>query len=180
MTAFIVELHRSPSYSFSKERVSELVLVAGMGVEGDAHFGATVKHRSRVAADPSQPNLRQVHLLQAELLDELRGAGFAVVPGDLGENITTRGVDLLSLSTGTTLRLGEDVLLAVTGLRNPCRQIEDFESGLLQRVLVRDGDGRIVRRAGVMAVVVRGGAIAEADLIQVQTPPGPHLPLEPV
>lgn len=156
------------------------MLVAGMGVEGDAHFGATVRHRSRVAADPTQPNLRQVHLLQGELLEELSAAGLTVAPGALGENITTRGIDLLASSTGTILRVGEDVLVAVTGLRNPCRQIEHFQDGLLDRVLDRDVDGRLIRRAGVMGVVVRGGKVTVGATIDAQPPPGTFVHLEPV
>ena len=134
----VTHLHRSESHSFSKNEHDALVLVAGMGVEGDAHFGATVKHRSRVKADPLQPNLRQVHLMQRELHDELRAAGFSVGPGDLGENITTAGLDLLSLPVGTMLRIGDHALVALTGLRNPCSQIDDFQAGLLKEVLGRD------------------------------------------
>ena len=158
-----MHLHRSASHSFSKYEHDALVLVAGLGVEGDAHFGATVKHRSRVKADPLQPNLRQVHLMQTELLDELRTAGFSVGSGDLGENITTAGVDLLALPVGTVLRIGDRALVALTGLRNPCSQINDFQSGLLKEVVDRDADGRIVRKAGVMGVVVLGGTVERGD-----------------
>lgn len=180
MAGVVSHLHRSPTYTFSKAPERELVLVAGMGVDGDAHCGATVQHRSRVASDPTRPNLRQVHLLQGELLDELAASGFAVAPGDLGENITTRGMDLLALSVGTMIRLGDDALVAVTGLRNPCRQIDDFQIGLLDHVLGRDDAGRVIRRAGVMGVVVRGGRVAVGAVIDAQAPPGPHVGLEPV
>jgi MOSC domain-containing protein YiiM len=173
-------LHRSDSHSFSKRTVDELVLVAGMGVEGDAHFGATVKHRSRVLADPLQPNLRQVHFMHSELHDELRAEGFSVGPGDLGENITTTGLDLLSLPVGTVLRIGAGSLVTLTGLRNPCSQIEAFERGLLKQVLARHGDGRVVRKTGVMGVVVLGGTVHRGDTIHVALPPEPHTVLDRV
>jgi MOSC domain-containing protein YiiM len=178
--ATVTHLHRSESYSFSKREHEALLLVAGMGVEGDAHFGATVKHRSRVKADPRQPNLRQVHLMPRELHEELQADGFSVAPGDLGENITTAGLDLLSLPVGAVLRIGDQALVALTGLRNPCKQIDGFEPGLLNKVLGRDADGQVVRRAGVMGVVVLGGTIQRDDLIHVALPPAPHIPLAPV
>ncbi|MFK0072920.1 MOSC domain-containing protein [Arthrobacter woluwensis] len=169
-------LHRSPVHGFSKETVESLRLLEGQGVEGDAHCGVTVKHRSRVAADPSQPNLRQVHLIHAELFEELRAAGFAVKPGDLGENLTTRGVDLLSLPVGTRLVMGAAVV-TVTGLRNPCQQINGFQTGLLKQVLKVDREGRPVRLAGVMGIVSRGGEISTGDAVEVQLPAGEHYPL---
>jgi MOSC domain-containing protein YiiM len=176
----VAHLHRSDSYTFSKCEIEEVVLVAGMGVEGDAHFGATVKHRSRVKADPTQPNLRQVHLMHSELHAELQREGFSVGAGDLGENITTIGLDLLSLPTGTVLRLGVDAIVALTGLRNPCPQIDNFERGVLKRVLTRDADGNVRRKAGVMGVVVLGGTVRRGDEIQVSLPPLPHVALAPV
>lgn len=176
----VAALHRSEGHSFSKPPVDEIVLVAGLGVAGDAHSGARVKHRSRVQADPSQPNLRQVHLMHAELHDELRSQGHVVRPGDLGENVTTLGIDLLALPTGTILGLGADARVAVTGLRNPCRQIEDFQRGLLGRLISKDASGRVVRKAGIMAVVVRGGVVRVRDPIAVAMPPGAPVPLEPV
>ena len=176
----MTHLHRSDSHSFSKTEHDALVLVAGMGVEGDAHFGATVKHRSRVKADPLQPNLRQVHLMHSELHDELRAAGFSVGPGDLGENITTAGLDLLSLPVATVLRIGDHALVALTGLRNPCSQINDFRPGLLKKVLDRDADGGVVRKAGVMGVVVLGGTIRRGDPIEIALPPEPHVLLDRV
>lgn len=176
----MTHLHRSESHSFSKREHDSLVLVAGMGVEGDAHFGATVKHRSRVKADPTQPNLRQVHLIEHELHDELRGAGFAIGPGDLGENITTADLELLSLPAGALLRIGDHALIALTGLRSPCAQIDGFQAGLLDKVLFRDADGRVVRRAGVMGVVVVGGTIRRGDHIQVALPPEPRVHLDRV
>ncbi|WP_144627710.1 MOSC domain-containing protein [Arthrobacter woluwensis] len=169
-------LHRSPVHGFSKETVESLRLLEGQGVEGDAHCGVTVQHRSRVAADPSQPNLRQVHLIHAELFDELRAAGFAVKPGDLGENLTTRGVDLLSLPVGTRLVMGAAVV-TVTGLRNPCQQINGFQTGLLKQVLKVDREGRPVHLAGVMGIVSRGGEVSTGDAFEVRLPAGEHFPL---
>ncbi|SEB82630.1 MOSC domain-containing protein [Arthrobacter woluwensis] len=169
-------LHRSPVHGFSKETVESLRLLEGQGVEGDAHCGVTVQHRSRVAADPSQPNLRQVHLIHAELFDELRAAGFAVKPGDLGENLTTRGVDLLSLPVGTRLVMGAAVV-TVTGLRNPCQQINGFQTGLLKQVLKVDREGSPVRLAGVMGIVSRGGEVSTGDAFEVRLPAGEHFPL---
>lgn len=176
----VLAVHRSSSHSFSKHAEDSIVLVEGLGVEGDAHAGATVKHRSRVKRDPSAPNLRQVHLLHAELFDELVARGFAVFPGDLGENITTRGVDLLALPTGTRLRIGDSTEVEVTGLRNPCSQIDRFQPGLMAAVLDRDANGAIVRKCGVMAVVLRGGRIHAGDTIVVQLPVVPHHALQPV
>lgn len=166
-------MHMSADHHFSKEPVPVVRLLAGLGVAGDAHAGTTVQHRSRVRRDPSAPNLRQVHLLHGELLDELD-----VEPGRLGENVTTRGLDLLSLSTGAVLRLGDDAVVQVTGLRNPCVQIEEFRPGLLGRVVRRE-NGLVVRRAGVMAVVLVDGDVRPGDPIVV-THPEQHVALEPV
>jgi MOSC domain-containing protein YiiM len=178
--ATVVALHRDAEHSLGKESRSALTLLAGLGVEGDAHCGATVRHRSRVAVDPMQPNLRQVHLIAAELHDELRSIGFDVGPGDMGENITTRGIDLLALPTGATLQVGPDALVVLTGVRNPCRQLDGFRPGLMSAVLARAADGSLVRRAGVMGVVVRGGPVGIGDPILVGLPPGPPVPLMPV
>jgi MOSC domain-containing protein YiiM len=172
----VVCVHRSGSHDFSKRSQPFVDLVEGLGVEGDAHFGATVKHRSRVAADPSQPNLRQVHLIHSELLDDLRAAGYDVAPGELGENITTRGLALLELPVGTRLTIG-DAVITVTGLRNPCQQINDFRDGLLKQVVRRDEDGNIVRLAGVMGIVSRSGRVQPGASIRVDLPPEPHHPL---
>jgi MOSC domain-containing protein YiiM len=175
----VVAVHRSSDHSFSKFAEDAIVLAEGLGVEGDAHQGRTVKHRSRVARDPSQPNLRQVHLLHAELFDELLVAGFAVWPGDLGENITTRGIDLLALSAGTRLHIGEAVI-EVTGLRNPCSQIDRFQQGLMAAVLDRDAHGQLVRKAGVMGVVVAGGRVRAGDSIRAESTGFSYTPLAPV
>jgi len=180
MNAQVLALARDEGHGFSKRRVAELNVLAGLGVEGDAHQGVTVKHRSRVAADPSQPNLRQVHLIHSELFHELRAKGFEVQPADLGENVTTVGLDLLSFPTKTLLAIGTEVVLEVTGLRNPCAQIERFQPGLLAAVLDRGPNGEVIRRAGIMSVVRAGGVIRLGDRIEVNLPPPPHLPLEPV
>ena len=174
VSGVVTHLHRSASHGFTKTSERALELVAGMGVQGDAHFGATVQHRSRVASDPTQPNLRQVHLIQGELLEELLHDGFLVQPGDLGENVTTRGLDLLALPVGATLRIG-DAVLGLTGRRTPCLQIEHFQSGLLKRVTDNTGQGH--HRAGVMAVVLCGGPIRVGDAIDHAVPPGPPIPL---
>ncbi len=176
----VTAVSRSGRHTFSKPTQLMIRLVAGFGVEGDAHLGETVKHRSRVARDPTQPNFRQVHLMHAELFDELGAAGFRVAPGDLGENVTTQGLDLLGLPTGTLLRLGDRALVEVTGLRNPCVQLDKFQKGLMAATLDRDPQGNLVRKAGVMAVVREGGEVRAGDLIAVTLPPGPHRPLVPV
>lgn len=169
----------SPGHSVSKPQRPSLRLLAGLGVEGDAHAGVTVRHRSRVAQDPTQPNLRQVHLIHAELLDELNAAGFGLTPGELGENVTTHGLDLLGLPRGTRLRLGGAVL-EVTGLRNPCAQLDGLRPGLMAAVLGRDAAGNLVRKAGIMAVVLEGGEVRPGDVIEVELPGGPHQALERV
>lgn len=178
--AHVLAVHLSPVHAFSKSMTPAITLLAGLGVQGDAHCGETVQHRSRVARDPKQPNLRQVHLLQAELFDQLAGRGHAVRPGDMGENITTRGIDLLALPTGTELRLGATAVVRITGLRNPCAQIDRFQPGLMAAVLDRTPDGALVRRAGVMAVVLCDGVVAAGDGIVPVLPVGPHTPLLPV
>jgi MOSC domain-containing protein YiiM len=180
MTATVTAVGLSPTHSFSKPVLDAIRLLAGLGVEGDAHLGVTVKHRSRVKADPTQPNLRQVHLIQSELHDELAAAGFTVVPGDLGENVTTRGIDLLGLPTGAKLRLGRDAVVEITGLRNPCSQIDGFQQGLLKQVMGRDEAGNLVRKAGVMGIVLAGGTVRPGDPIGIELPPQPHRPLERV
>jgi MOSC domain len=176
-TGVVEAVSRSAGHTFSKPNEAAIRLLAGLGVEGDAHVGATVKHRSRVALDPTQPNLRQVHLIHAELHDELAERGFRVGAGQLGENVTTRGIDLLALPAGTRLRLGGDAIVKVTGLRNPCAQIDAFQPGLLAAVLDRDEHGALVRKAGVMAVVLAPGEVRPGDAVRVELPPAPHVPL---
>lgn len=180
MAGTVVAVSVSATHTFSKPNVDSIRLLEGLGVEGDAHLGTTVKHRSRVKRDPTQPNLRQVHLIHEELHQELAPRDFTLAPGDMGENITTRGVDLLSLPAGTRLRIGESAVVEITGLRNPCSQLDDFQQGLMGATLGRDADGRIVRKAGVMSVVIAGGEVHPGDAIEVVLPPEPHMPLEPV
>ena len=180
MRGLVTAVGRSAGHTFGKPTEDGIRLLAGLGVEGDAHMGETVKHRSRVRQDPSQPNLRQVHLVHAELHDGLRAAGFDVSAGQMGENVTTRGVDLLGLPTGTTLHLGETASVKITGLRNPCKQLDGLQPGLMRAVLDRDEGGNLVRKAGVMGVVIEGGEVRPGDKVRVELPPAPHRPLEGV
>jgi MOSC domain-containing protein YiiM len=165
---------------FTKLNQESIQLLTGLGVAGDAHLGKTVQHRSRVAVDPSQPNLRQVHLIQAELHDELQAAGFAISPGQMGENITTRGINLLGLPTGTRLHLGDTAIVELTGLRNPCAQLNQLQAGLMAAVLDRDEQGKLIRKAGVMGVVAVGGEVKPGDAIEIELPPEPHQALDRV
>jgi MOSC domain-containing protein YiiM len=178
--ATVVAVCASPQHAFSKARQPQIQLVKGSGVQGDAHAGATVKHRSRVARDPTQPNLRQVHLLQVEMLAALARLGHDVCPGDIGENITTCGIDLLALPQGTILRFGSGGAVRITGLRNPCGQLDAFQPGLRAALLGRTNAGELVRKAGVMAVVHAEGVVSESDAITVELPPMPYLTLRPV
>jgi MOSC domain-containing protein YiiM len=170
----------SKSHTFSKSNCLSIRLLKGLGVTGDAHMGETVKHRSRVAKDPNQPNLRQVHLMHEELFDELQAKSFIVGPGDMGENVTTRGIDLLGLPTGTRLHLGESAVVEVTGLRNPCVQIDQFQKGLMAATLGKDADGNLIRKAGVMSVVLVDGDVRPGDGVRIELPNAPHQPLKPV
>jgi MOSC domain-containing protein YiiM len=178
--ATVVAVSLGPDHRFSKTPSLSVRLLEGLGVAGDAHMGATVKHRSRVRKDPTLPNLRQVHLIHAELLDELRAKGFEVAAGELGENITTSGIDLLGLPAGTRLRLGASAVVEITGLRNPCVQIERFQKGLLAETLGQDANGNPIRKAGVMSVVITAGDVRPADPIIAELPSKPHKRLEPV
>ncbi|MFF4019239.1 MOSC domain-containing protein [Streptomyces sp. NPDC001843] len=180
MNAVVTAVSSNGEYSFSKPNRESITLLAGLGVDGDVHAGVTVKHRSRVAQDPTQPNLRQVHLIHEELFREVGGAGFRVAPGELGENITTRGIDLLGLPVGTLLHIGDEAVVEVTGLRNPCLQIDNFQQGLLKQVVGRGADGNVVRKAGIMGIVREGGVVRPGDAIRVTVPDGPHRPLERV
>lgn len=180
MTGQVLAVAMDGSHRFSKQIVPEITIVAGLGVDGDAHQGVTVKHRSRVKADPTQPNLRQVHLIHSELFDEVAEQGFRVGPADLGENITTKGIDLLGLPRGAHLKVGEEVVLEVTGLRNPCAQIDNWQKGLLSAVLERGPNGVLIRKSGIMSVVLRGGRVRAGDRIVVELPEPPFLPLERV
>lgn len=177
MAPTIIAVARSSGHTFSKPVTASIRLVAGLGIEGDAHIGATVRHRSRVKRTPLEPNLRQVHLIHEELHDELRSKGFRVQPGDMGENVTTRGIDLLALPLGTRLHLGEDAIVEVTGLREPCVQLDRFQAGLMRAVLDRDAEGRLIRKAGIMSVVLVGGDVCSGDAITIELPDTPHRPL---
>jgi len=180
MNGKVIAVSQSPTHSFSKTNQKSIKLLTGLGVEADAHLGEKVKHRSRVAKDPNQPNLRQVHLIHAELHDELQANGFNVCAGDMGENVTTRGIDLLGLPTGTRLHLGSMAVVEVTGLRNPCYQLDDFQNGLMKAVLDRDEEGNLIRKAGVMGIVLTGGEVHIDDAIRVEIPPEPYKSLIPV
>jgi MOSC domain-containing protein YiiM len=179
-SARVVAVSRCGTHRFSKPTQLSIRLLEGLGVDGDAHLGVTVKHRSRVARDPTQPNLRQVHLLHEELIAELRDAGFDVAPGVLGENVTTRGIDLLGLARGTRLFLGATAVVEITGLRNPCSQLDRYQPGLMAATLDRDAQGNLIRKAGVMGIVLASGDVHGGDAIGVEPPPGPHERLLPV
>ena len=178
--ADVVAVSRRAEHAPGKERQDAIRLIAGLGVEGDAHAGETVKHRSRVRRDPGQPNLRQVHLIHSELHAELRGDGFEVGPGEMGENVTTRGIDLLDLPAGARLLLGETAIVEITGLRNPCVQIDRFQKGLMKAVLDKDSQGSLIRKSGIMGIVLEGGEVRPGDAVRVELPAGTHRPLEVV
>jgi MOSC domain-containing protein YiiM len=180
MDGFVAAVSRSPEHTLTKRNEDGIRLVAGLGVEGDAHQGRTVKHRSRVARDPSQPNMRQLHLIHAELFDALRSAGFDVMPGQMGENVTTRGIPLLALPQGARLHLGDSAVAEVTGLRSPCTQLNRIAPGLMAATLERDARGNLVRKAGIMAIVLAGGEVRPGDPIRVELPPAPYRRLEPI
>ena len=167
MTGRVVAVSLNPSHLFRKSTQDSIKLLAGLGVEGDAHCGEKVKHRSRVAKDPNQPNLRQVHLIHAELHDELNNAGFNILPGQMGENITTREIDLLKLPTDTKLHIGNEAVIQVTGLRNPCAQLDSLKAGLKAAVLDKDSQGNIIRKAGIMSIVLASGEISAGDKIKL-------------
>ncbi|MDA0265943.1 MAG: MOSC domain-containing protein [Cyanobacteria bacterium] len=176
----VVAVNTNSEHQFSKTPVAEIMLIEGQGIEGDAHCGETVQHRSRVNVDATQPNLRQVHLIHLELIQALQAQGFRVDPGSMGENITTVEIDLLSLPRGTVLKVGPEAAIKVTGLRNPCLQLDAFQPGLLSAVLDRDSAGNMVRKAGIMAVVMRGGRIRPGDSIEMLLPKPPYKKLERV
>jgi MOSC domain-containing protein YiiM len=175
----VIGVSLSPAHTMSKQPQPWVRLLAGLGVKGDVHAGEKVRHRYHVRKDPARPNRCQVHLIQAELHDELRAAGFEVAAGQMGENVTTRGLDLLRLPTGTRLRLGEAAVIEVTGLRTPCRLLDGIRPGLMAatREKVRN---RVYFKAGIMAVVVAGGDVRPGDAIRVELPPEPHRPLQPI
>jgi MOSC domain-containing protein YiiM len=176
----VAAVHRSQKHTFTKPAQLSIRLLAGLGVEGDAHMGVKVKHRTLVRRNPDAPNLRQVHLIQEELHEELRRSGFAVGPGEIGENVTTRGIDLLTLPRGTRLHLGDEAVVEVMGLRNPCRQLDGFQDGLTAALFGRDENGNLTRKAGIMSIVLAGGDVRPGDTITVEFPPEPHQPLDRV
>ena len=180
MSGTVTAVSLSATHTMSKPNGDAIRLLAGLGVDGDAHAGETVKHRSRIARDPTQHNLRQVHLIHAELHDTLRKQGFDIHPGQMGENVTTRGIDLLALPTGTKLSLGASATVEVTGLRNPCYQLNGLQAGLMAAVLDRDADGGLIRKAGIMGVVLADGKVRPGDTVRVTLPAEPHVPLEKV
>jgi MOSC domain-containing protein YiiM len=176
----VVAVSLRSGHHFSKTPSLCIRLLAGLGVAGDGHLGETVQHRSRVRKDPTQPNLRQVHLIHSELFDELRAKGFTVKASDLGENITTSGIDLLALPTGTRLHLGPGAVVEITGLRNPCIQLDHFQKGLMAATLDKDVDGNLIRKAGIMGIVIAEGDVRPGDTVRVDMPATPHRPLQPV
>jgi MOSC domain-containing protein YiiM len=176
----VIAVASDQDHKFSKPPRTSIRLVAGLGVEGDAHFGETVQHLSRLKRDPDSPNLRQVHLIHAELHDELLAKGFRVEPGQMGENVTTRGIDLLGLPENARLHLGADAIVEVKGLRNPCLKLDSLQKGLMAATLDKDGDGNLVRKAGVMGIVIAGGEVRAGDEIRIALPPAPHRPLPTV
>lgn len=180
MNAVVIAVARNDAHVFSKPARDAIELREGFGIEGDAHAGSTVQHLSRIAVDPTAPNLRQVHLIHAELHDELQTRGFTLAPGAMGENIVTRGIDLLGLATGTVLHLGADAAIQVTGLRNPCAQLDKLQRGLLAAVLDRDAAGGLVRKSGIMAIVRKSGLVRPGDTIRIEAPQGPFVALAPV
>lgn len=180
MDGVVEAVHKSDSHTLRKPASESIRLLVGLGVEGDAHMGTTVQHLFRMRRDPTQPNLRQVHLIHAELHETLRQQGFTVQAGEMGENVTTRGVDLLGLPTGTRLHLGDEAVVEVTGLRNPCHQLNRIQDGLLAACLDHDENGELIRKAGIMGIVLVGGEVRASDPIRVELPPEPRKPLEPV
>ncbi len=178
--AIVVAVSRDDQHNFSKIERDSITLLEGLGVEGDAHCGTTVKHRSRVKEDPTQPNLRQVHILQSELLKELREKGFDVRPASLGENILIEGIDILALPRDTVLKIGVSTAVQITGLRNPCLQLDNYQSGLTSAVIDRTETGEIIRKAGIMGIVLQGGVVNKGDSIEVELPAEPHQALERV
>ena len=173
IAARVVSVSLSGQHTFSKDVVESIQLLAGLGVEGDAHCGVLVKHRYRVKQNPTQPNLCQIHLLQAELFKQLRGNGFDISPGEMGENITTSDIDLLALPAGSLLTIGESAVVEVTGLRSPCVQMNHFRKGLMAAVIERKAAGKVLNKAGIMAVVIAGGIVRAGDPIGVRLPGKP-------
>jgi MOSC domain-containing protein YiiM len=180
MTPQVTSVSLNPLHTFSKRPVPEIRILAHHGVEGDAHAGEKVQHLYRVRKNPNAPNLCQVHLIAEEFLEELRTQNFPIEPGQLGENIIVRSLDLCSLSVGATLRLGSDALIEITGLRDPCNQLNTLRPGLMKACLARSLDGTLIRKAGVMAIALVSGSVRPGDPIHLTLPPHPHRPMGPV
>jgi MOSC domain-containing protein YiiM len=178
MKPIVIAVSRSDRHTFNKANQPSIKLIEGVGVEGDAHAGKRIKHRYLVGKDSTKPNLRQVHLIQVELFDELSSAGFSVDPGQMGENITTRGIDLLSLPTKTRLHIGARAVIELTSLRNPCHQIDKFKKGLLKAVLDKDDEGNLIRKAGVMGIVLASGEVHPNSSIKIELPSEPYQKLD--
>ena len=174
----VFSVSKKSTHEFSKEIQEKIKLITMHGVDGDAHAGKYVKHRSRVKKDPNQLNIRQVHLMTSELLEEFQGVGHHIKPGDLGENITTVGIDLINLPKGTILKIGPEAEVEITGLREPCKQIEDFQNGLLKRVISKNNSGKLDVKSGVMSIVTQGGTVRPGDKIKVIYPNQPHVELK--
>jgi MOSC domain-containing protein YiiM len=179
MHGTVVSVNSSPTGGIGKDPQPQITLVANHGVEGDFHAGANVRHRSRAASTPEAPNLRQVHLIHSELFDEVAALGIDVKPGQMGENITTRGLSILDLTVGTRLHVGESAVIEITGLRNPCKQLNDIDKRLLGEVARKLEDGTIMRKAGIMGIVLEGGVIRPGDAIRAEVAEGAKR-LEPV
>jgi len=177
--AAVIAVCCDSKHNLIKPTRDHIILVAGFGVQGDAHYGETVQHLYDKRRNPDAPNLRQVHLIHTEFFDELSEKGFTVKPGQMGENITTRGIDLLGLSRGTKLHIGEAVI-EITGLRNPCSKLNKIQEGLLPASLGQWDDGTMLAKTGVMAIILKGGKVRPKDLIKVETPDSPHIRLTPV
>jgi len=179
-TGKIIALSKNPIHNVSKQNHNELILLEGLGVEGDVHMGKTAKHRSRVAKNPLQPNLRQIHLIESELYEELKLKGFDIQPGQMGENITTSDLDLLKLPENTILKIGAQAEVLITGLRNPCNQLNGIQDGLMQAVIEKDSSGNLIRKAGIMGIVTKGGKVTLNDNIEVKFPSKPFVRLEKI
>ena len=161
----------SGGHTFSKSERYSVTLLQGLGIEGDAHCGSTVQHLSDRKKNSTRSNLRQLHLIQSELIEELNATGFDVRPGDLGENITTGQIDLPALPQGTLLRIGDTAVVEITGLRTPCFKIERFRKGLRSAVTEHRHGGPATLKGALMAIVVAGGVVNRDDRIGVIIPP---------
>jgi MOSC domain-containing protein YiiM len=169
----VKSVSKSLSHTFSKNVVGQIKLIEGLGVEDDVHLGKTVKHQYLAKKYPTSANLRQVHLIHYELIEELNENGFSVSDGDLGENITTIGIDLLNLPTDTILKIGNEAVVKITGLRNPCVQLDMFQKGLLKAVIEKDENGNVIRKCGIMGIVIKSGIVRIDDAIEIIFPQKP-------